>query len=88
MRQPGFILIAGLLAGHFAGCGARPAEKLVPLETVPAKVLETAREKLPDVEFHQALKRDADRYEVRGTDKRGKVRNINLTAAGEVLEIE
>jgi hypothetical protein len=84
MRPVRFILLACLIGG----CGSQAREKLVPLDAVPAAVLETARQKLPDVEFEQALKRSDDRYEVRGKDKRGKVRNVNLTAAGEVLEIE
>ncbi len=77
-----------LAACLVAGCGSKPAEKLVPLDDVPAAVLETARARLPDVEFKQALKRSDDCYEVRGSDKTGKVKTINLTTSGEVLEIE
>jgi hypothetical protein len=84
MRPMRIVLVACLLAG----CSSASQEKLVPLEAVPATVLEVARAKLPEVEFKQALQRADDRYEVRGTDKTGKVRTINLTSAGEVLEIE
>ena len=84
MRGLGLALLAALVAG----CGTDPREKPVPVEAVPAPVLEAAREKLPGVEFTRALQRSPDRYEVRGTDRTGKVHTINLTAAGEVLEVE
>jgi hypothetical protein len=84
MRPLRIIVLACLLAG----CGSTPQEKLVPLDSIPPAVLETARNKLPDVEFKQALKRTDDRYEIRGKDKTGKVHTIDLTASGEVLDIE
>ncbi len=77
-----------LVACLAAGCGSEPGETLVPLDEVPATVLDTAREKLPDIDFKQALKRADDRYEIRGKDKTGKVRKINLTTSGDVLGIE
>jgi hypothetical protein len=82
------LLRVALAAGLVAGCSNEPREKLVPLDTVPVAVIERARARLPDVEFRHALKRSDDRYEVRGNDKTGKVRTINLTSAGEILEIE
>jgi hypothetical protein len=85
LRSPLTPLLAACL---LAGCGSAPPEKLVPLESVPAAVLEVARTQLPDVEFKQVLQRTSDHYEVRGQDKTGKVRTINLTSTGEVLEIE
>jgi hypothetical protein len=71
-----------------AGCKAEIKDELVPPEKMPANFLDTARETLPEVTFEQVLKRADGRYEVRGKDKRGKVRIVNLSATGEALEIE
>ena len=78
----GFVLC---LAG---GCGSEPASQLIPLEQVPEKMLKVAREKLPEVKFDQAVKRQDGTVEVRGKDPRGKVRDIDFSASGEILEIE
>ena len=71
-----------------AGCGAANSGELVPLEKLPEGVLQTAQDKLPEVEFNAALKRSDGGYEVRGKDKQGKVRDIEFSASGEVLEVE
>ena len=78
----GFVLC---LAG---GCGSEPAGQLIPLEQVPEKMLKTAQEKLPEVKFDQAVKRKDGTVEVRGKDPRGKPRDIDFSATGEILEIE
>ena len=70
------------------GCGGGPADQLIPLEQVPEDMLKVAREKLPEVKFDQALKRKDGSVEVRGKDPRGKVRDIDFSASGEILEIE
>ena len=71
------------------GCGQpAPEDEPILVEDVPPKLMEIAKEKLPDVEFEQALRRADGSYEVRGKDKQGKVRDIDLTATGEVIEIE
>ena len=77
-----------LLVCLLAGCGSAPKDQLVPLEQVPENVIAAARKALPDVTFDQALQRSDGRYEVRGKDKQGKVRDIDLSATGEILEIE
>ena len=51
-------------------------------------MLQTAKEKLPDVKFENALKRSDGTFEVRGRDQKGKVRDVEFSATGEVLEIE
>ncbi|MGE5193286.1 MAG: PepSY domain-containing protein [Deltaproteobacteria bacterium] len=78
----------GVLTAVLIGCGSAPRDALVPPDEVPAQVLAAAREKLPDVAFDQVLKRSDGRYEVRGKDSRGKVRSIDISESGEVLEIE
>jgi len=70
------------------GCGGTNTGELVPLDKLPDGVLQTAKEKLPDVHFETALKRSDGGYEVRGKDKQGKVRDVEFSATGEFLEIE
>jgi uncharacterized membrane protein YkoI len=53
--------------------------------------MEVARKELPGYTFDTAYKMKIDgkdAYEVRGKDKRGKVREVEVSAAGEVLAIE
>jgi hypothetical protein len=74
------------------GCGGRPqADPIVPIEQVPAPVMEAARKKLPGYTFNTVYKMKIDgkdAFEVRGKDKRGKVREVEVSATGEVLGIE
>lgn len=79
---------ACVLMGCAVGCSAAAKDELVPLESVPANVMDIAKEKLPEVNFDQALKRADGSYEIRGKDKKGKVRDIEMKADGEILEIE
>jgi hypothetical protein len=50
--------------------------------------LKTAKEKLPEVTFDHARKLPNGNYEIRGKAKNGKVREVELNPAGEVVEIE
>jgi len=70
------------------GCGQAPKAQMVPLEDVPEKLMTVAREKLPEVNFEQAVKRPDGVYEIGGKDSRGKIREIELTEDGEIVEIE
>ena len=58
------------------------------LKDVPADILKIAREKLPDVKFDTAWQMSNGTYEVRGKAKNGKVREIDITPDGTVVEIE
>ena len=75
-----------------AGCDDTPkSDDLVPINQVPADVMAVARRELPGINFTTAykLKVDgADAYEVRGKDARGKVREVEISATGKVIEIE
>ena len=87
-RAPRSFLVAATCCCLFAACGAKPRDELVPLEQTPAKFVDAAREKLPDVTFDQVLQRPNGQFELRGTTSDGKVRKIELSAAGEVVNIE
>jgi hypothetical protein len=75
------------------GCQGGPPESapIVPIEQVPPNIMEVARKQLPGYTFDTVykLKLDGkDAYEIRGKDKRGKVRELEVSTSGEVLAIE
>jgi hypothetical protein len=71
-----------------AGCSSAAEDELIPLEKVPETFVNTAKQTLPEVTFDQALKRSDGSYEVRGKDKTGKVRDVEFSATGEIIEVE
>lgn len=84
-------LAIGVLAA--SGCGQAPPRRDVPvnLSDVPEEILKVAQEKLPDIKFDQAWKikfKGQDAYELRGKNDRGKVREVEVSASGKVLEVE
>jgi hypothetical protein len=85
------VLVILLLAG-LIGCRDNTRREgltdHIPLDKVPPTVLKVAREKLPDVDFNTAWKTPGGNYEVRGTQKNGKVRDIQVTPKGDVVEID
>ena len=74
------------------GCGGRPqSDAVVPIDQVPAPVMEAARKELPGYTFDTVYKMKVDgkdAYEVRGKDRRGKVREVEVSGSGEVLAVE
>jgi hypothetical protein len=89
MKKTFFSLSLMIFAG---GCESQPpSDDLVPIEQVPPKVMEVARKQLPGFTFDTVYKMKVDgkdAYEVRGKDKRGKVREVEVSATGEVLAVE
>ena len=75
------------------GCGGGEEEKAqsVPIDQVPPKLMEIARKQLPGIPFDRAYKIDIngkDAYEIRGTDQRGKIREVEVSTSGAVLEVQ
>jgi hypothetical protein len=75
------------------GCASDPpkSDPVVPIEKVPSKVMDVARKQLPGFAFDTVYKMKIDgkdAYEVRGKDKRGKVREVEVSADGEVIAVE
>ena len=70
------------------GCGAASQNQAISIDEVPKNLLEIAKEKLPDVTFDQAVRKSNGVLEVRGKDKKGKVRDVEFSKTGEVVEIE
>ncbi len=83
-----FILALALLAG----CGEAPkSDPVVPIDQVPANLMEIARKQLPGYTFDTVYKMTIDgkeAYEIRGKNKQGKVREVEISTTGEVLAIE
>jgi hypothetical protein len=70
------------------GCGNSDKGTIVPLDQVPQPMLTKAKETLPEVNFDHARKLPNGNYEIRGKAKNGKVREVELNPAGEVVEVE
>ncbi|MSR60510.1 MAG: hypothetical protein EXS05_23190 [Planctomycetaceae bacterium] len=81
-------LSIGLLLCLLSGCAEKPRAALVPLEKIPENLMTIAKEKLPGVTFDQAVQHSDGRYEMSGKDGQGKVREIEVSPSGEVLDIE
>jgi len=72
-----------------AGCGdVSPSGQNVPLDKVPQEVMDVAKQKLPGITFEQAWTTPTGNYEVRGRDKNGKVRDIQLKPSGDIVEVD
>ena len=71
-----------------AGCGTASQNQAISIDDVPKNLLEIAKEKLPDVTFDQAVRKSNGVLEVRGKNKKGKVRDVEFSKTGEVVEIE
>ena len=93
MFECGFKLLMGVgLFVAIIGCGEKPdREESVPLDQVPAAAMAAATKALPDIKFERAQKIKVDSkvvYEIRGKNKRGKIQEVEVTASGEVVQIE
>jgi outer membrane lipoprotein-sorting protein len=84
------VLIAALLTA--SGCGEAEQTKVpVSLDQVPAAAVDAAKKKAPDVNFTTAFKvkfEGQDAFEIRGKNKQGKIREVEVSPAGQVLEVE
>lgn len=74
------------------GCGSEKpaASQWMPIAEV-AELVKVAQEKLPNVKFESARKikvKGEDVYEIRGKQPNGKVREVEVSDAGQVLEVE
>ena len=76
------------------GCSGEAAKKEQPvaLDKVPEAAMKAAeasiREKFPDVKFHSATLRSNGVYEITGKSKTGKIHDVEVTATGEIKEVE
>ena len=84
-----FAAAALALSIALAGCGGPAKAEKTPLkvEEVPPEIMKIAKEKLPDITFTEAYKENGN-YELRGKDKKGKLREIDITPDGKVVELD
>jgi hypothetical protein len=85
------LLMTALLAAA-CGCG-ESAERPEPvaLDKVPPAAMAAATKALPGIKFERAQKiwvNGQEAYEIRGKEKGGKIREAEVTAAGELIEVE
>jgi len=76
--------------GLMLGCdGAKPkaGKRVVPTDSVPELVMKAAQARVPDVKFDTVIKADGF-YEVRGKGADGKIVEVEVSEAGEVLQVE
>jgi hypothetical protein len=85
------VLATALILGA-AGCGGQTETKeTVPLDQLPAGALDLAKRELPDVKFESARKakyKGQDAIEIRGKNKEGKIREVEVDLTGKLLEVE
>jgi hypothetical protein len=90
MRKATVLSTTLLLA--LAGCGEeRVATEAIPLDRLPPGSLELAKKELPGVTFDSARKakyQGQDAIEIRGKDKQGKIREVEVDLNGNLLEVE
>jgi hypothetical protein len=74
-------------------CGCGPAARVdqhrvaLPLDQVPESAMKIAHGKFPDVKFDTAWKLDTGAIEIRGKNKVGKIHEVELSAAGDIVEV-
>ena len=94
MRRNVIVLVAALafgggLAVAYFGCGGSEAGRVVvPFDQLPPPLLKAAKDKLPDVNFTEVWRKPNGVYEIRGKNKQGKVREVEVNAKGEVVDVE
>ena len=50
--------------------------------------MQAAREKLPGVTFDTAWRKASGTYEIRGKQKNGKIREVDIDPDGTIVEVE
>jgi hypothetical protein len=73
------------------GCDPAPAAKtktVIALDQVPAVVIKAAQTKEPQVKFSKVIKSPDGFYEVQGKNQAGKIIEVEVSEAGEVLKVE
>jgi hypothetical protein len=70
------------------GCSEAPKAERLTVDEVPEDLMTIAKDKLPGVKFDQVIVKSNGVYEIIGKDSKGKVREIELSPSGEIVEIE
>jgi hypothetical protein len=85
-----FFLSCGLLV--LSGCGSKPPmDTSVPISEVAPELVQVAEKTLPGVKFERARKKmvkGEEVYEIRGKLPNGKIKEVEVNAAGQVIAVE
>jgi hypothetical protein len=81
------------LALAACGCGSHtaPTNEFIPVTELAPELRKVAEKTLPDVKFESARKKivkGEEVFEIRGKQPNGKIREVELNAAGTVIEVE
>ena len=84
------LLLATLL---ICGCwsSSSPKNEFVPVADIAPELKQVAEKTLPNVKFESARKikvHGEDVYEIRGKMPNGKIREVEVSASGKVVDIE
>ena len=81
-------VFTALILSVAGGCSQTKKKEPMQLAQVPETILKVAKDKLPDVTFERAFREPNGDFELIGKGKNGKVREIDISPAGEVTQIE
>jgi hypothetical protein len=72
------------------GCEKGPKRDLsvISMDDVPPPALKAAQTAMPEVKFDTARKMANGGYELFGKNQKGKIREVEVSAAGEILQVE
>jgi hypothetical protein len=97
-RSTALLGVLAFLAVGFAGCAeegvtSSTIRKKIAVKDVPAPVVEAARKAMSDCEIEDAFEnrengKTLQSYEIRGRNKRGKIREARVGLDGKILEME
>ncbi len=81
-----FLVLAVLVIGGCQKVENFESRASLPIAQVPANDLKVAQSKFPDVKFDTAWKLNNGAIEMRGKNKTGKIHEVELSPAGNVVE--
>jgi hypothetical protein len=83
------LLVALIVCG--CGSGSAPKNEFVPVADIAPELKQVAEKTLPNVKFESARKikvNGEDVFEIRGKMPNGKIREVEVSASGKVVEVE
>ena len=82
-------MLVFVVAASLAGCSKGKQElTTLRLEDVPPDLMKIAKEQLPGVAFDTVWKKPSGTFEIRGKEKNGKIREVDIRPDGTIEEVE
>jgi hypothetical protein len=93
VRRLGPRVAGALMAFWICGCGPTiTPDEVVPLDKVPPAIMRKAQETLPGFKvtgvWRKKIEDGRDVFEVRGKNKQGQTREVEISPEGEVVTVE